>query len=339
MIRAITVAGAAAGVLLVAACAGQTDDGVSESSRDVPTSEASTAANDQDSTPKGKARSVSQSELDTRLIKAAWDNDVPRARRLIEQGADVNAKDDTEQSAYLIATSEGYANLLDLTLRHGADAGSLDSFDGTGLIRAAERGHADVVGRLIQAGIEVDHVNNLGWTALHEAIILGDGGQRYVDTVRTLVAGGADVRLPSSRDGVSPVDHAASKDYAQIAQTLRAVRDDPKVAEPDRALLAAAEAGKSDQAALAIRAGARLEARNDRERTPLLLAATHDRVDVARLLVALGANPDALDDQHDTPWLVTGVTGSVSMLEALLPADPDMAIYNRYGGVSATPAA
>ena len=36
--------------------------------------------------------------------------------------------------------------------------------------------------------MEVDHVNRLGWTALHEAIILGDGSQRYVDTVRELVA-------------------------------------------------------------------------------------------------------------------------------------------------------
>jgi hypothetical protein len=59
---------------------------------------------------------------------------------------------------------------------------------------------------------------------------------------------------------------------------------------------------------------------------------------VASLLVALGADPDALDDRHDTPWLVTGVTGSVAMLEALLPADPDLTIRNRYGGVSVIPA-
>ena len=90
---------------------------------------------------------LAQAELDDRLIAAAWDNDVTRARRLIVAGADVNAKDSTEQSAYLIATSEGYLRLLDLTLRNGADVTSLDSYDGTGLIRAAERGHHDIVGR------------------------------------------------------------------------------------------------------------------------------------------------------------------------------------------------
>lgn len=87
-----------------------------------------------------------------------------------------------------------------------------------------------------------------------------------------------------------------------------------------------------------MRAGADIEIRNDLEQTPLLLASANDRVEVARLLVALGADPDALDHQHDTPWLVTGVTGSVAMLEALLPANPDMSIPNRYGGLSPIPA-
>ena len=90
--------------------------------------------------------------------------------------------------------------------------------------------------------------------------------------------------------------------------------------------------------ALALRNEADIEVRDGSERTALLLAATTDRVPVARLLVALGADPDALDDRHDTPWLVTGVTGSVPMLEALLPADPDLTIRNRFGGISVIPA-
>ncbi|MDQ3326849.1 MAG: ankyrin repeat domain-containing protein, partial [Actinomycetota bacterium] len=149
--------------------------------------------------------------LDARLLAAAWRNDVSAARRLISRGADVNAKDDTVQSAYLVATSEGYLDLLDLTFRNGADVSSLDSFAGTGLIRAAERGHDDVVGRLLQEGVAVDHVNNLGWTALLEPVILGDGSQRYVNTVRTLVAGGADVELAAARDGLTAAQHAEAR--------------------------------------------------------------------------------------------------------------------------------
>jgi ankyrin repeat protein len=178
---------------------------------------------------------------------------------------------------------------------------------------------------------------------LHEAIILGNGTPAYDDTVRVLVAGGADVRLPSRRDGVAPLDHARSKAYAgQVATLDKALRQDAAgpvdKEEADRRLRVAAEAGDADGVALALRAGADRETTDDRRRTPLLLAVTNDRVDVAHVLVALGANPDALDAQHDTPWLVTGVTGSVPMLEALLPAHPDLAVRNRFGGLSVIPA-
>jgi hypothetical protein len=285
-----------------------------------------------------KPTAAEQAELNRDLIDAAWKNDVSRARTLIEQGADVNYKDGTEQSAYLIATSEGYLDLLELTLRNGADVNSLDRFDGTGLIRAADRGHANIVGRLLQTDIKVDHVNNLGWTALHEAIILGTGTRRYVDTVRLLVAGGADLRLPPKRDGIVPIQHARSRRYTTIAATLQKALAAGRPGNPNASLLRAAAAGRADDVAVALRHEADINTRDARRRTPLLLAATNNRVAVARLLVPLGADPDALDDRHDTPWLVTGVTGSVAMAEVLLAADPDLTIRNRFGGTSLIPA-
>ncbi|WP_246268794.1 ankyrin repeat domain-containing protein [Nonomuraea typhae] len=106
----------------------------------------------------------------------------------------------------------------------------------------------------------------------------------------------------------------------------------------DDELLTAAAAGDAAAVREAVTEGADLEARDGRQRTPLLLAAAEDHVEVAQILVAAGADPDALDAQHDTPWLVTGVTGSVAMLRVLLPAKPDLTIRNRYGGVSLIPA-
>jgi uncharacterized protein len=161
--------------------------------------------------------------IDRQLVAAAYENDVAAARRLIEEGADVNAKDETQQSAYLIATSEvgDDPRLLELTLDNGAEVDDKDSYNGTGLIRAAERGHPRIVRRLLQAGIDRDHVNRLGWTALHEAIVLGDGGPRHVATVRALVKGGVDVNVPDG-DGVRPLAHAEKRGYRAIAELLRA---------------------------------------------------------------------------------------------------------------------
>ena len=139
---------------------------------------------------------------------------------------------------------------------------------------------------------------------------------------------------------LSSIKHATSKGHNKIAEVLRTAldADKPSQQQANRRLLAAAERGDATAAALASRAGANLEARDERGRTALLLAATKDHLAAARLLVYLGADPDALDDQHDTPWLVTGVTGSVDMLEILLPARPDLTIRNRFGGTSLIPA-
>lgn len=147
---------------------------------------------------------ANQERLDEQLRAAAWDNDVRRARRLIVRGADVNAKDETEQSAYLIATSEGYLDLLRLTVRSGASINDKDSWNGTGLIRAAERGHGLVVGALLQAGIDRDHVNRIGYQAVHEAVWLGDDTAEYATTVRVLAAGGVQLDLTSPSAGLTP---------------------------------------------------------------------------------------------------------------------------------------
>ena len=279
-----------------------------------------------------------QALLDQQLRDAAWNNNVPTARSLIEAGADVNAKDDTVQSAYLIATSEGYLDLLRLTLRNGAAVDDQDRWNGTGLIRAAERGHYTVVGQLLQAGIDRDHVNRIGYQAVHEAVWLGDDTGEYANTLRVLTAGGAALDQPSREERLTPLQMARQRGHEGLDWVLTRMTTNKPPADADAALLRAAAAGDADGVALALRAGAELEARGDHRRTALLLAVTHDHIDTAKVLVALGADPDALDDRHDTPWLVTGVTGSVAMLETLLEGDPDLTIENRYGGLSVIPA-
>ena len=111
----------------------------------------------------------------TALLIATHGNRIELARALIEAGADVNAKDRINDSPYLYAGARGHLEILKMTLGHGADLKSTNRYGGTALIPAAERGHVDTVRTLIEAGVDVDHVNNLGWTALLEAIILGTG--------------------------------------------------------------------------------------------------------------------------------------------------------------------
>ncbi|MFI0409385.1 hypothetical protein [Actinomadura sp. 3N508] len=50
--------------------------------------------------------------------------------------------------------------------------------------------------------IKVDHVNDLGWTALLEAIILGDGGPNHQQVVAHLLDAGAGQGLSRSWPGL-----------------------------------------------------------------------------------------------------------------------------------------
>lgn len=156
----------------------------------------------------------------TALIVAAYADAVEVGRVLITAGADVNVQDHTQQSAYLIPTADGGLEFLKLTLEHGADVHSLDSYNGTGLIRAADRGHVEIIRELLKTDIKIDHINNLGWTALLEAIILGDGGKNHTEVVRILVDAGANVNL-ADRNGVTPLQHAKQRGFRDIIAILQ----------------------------------------------------------------------------------------------------------------------
>ena len=74
---------------------------------------------------------------------------------------------------------------------------------------------------LIAGGAPLDHVNNLVWTALMEAVVLGDGGPDHTAIVRMLLEAGADPAIPD-RDGITPLQHAQRRGYTEIAQFLAA---------------------------------------------------------------------------------------------------------------------
>lgn len=156
----------------------------------------------------------------TALMIATYRNHVEMAALLIQAGADVNVQDAMQNSPLLLAGASGYLEILRLTLQANPDFKVYNRYGGTALIPACERGHVEVVKALLKTKIDVNHVNRLGWTALLEAIILGDGGANHQAIVRMLVAAGADLNLADG-DGVTPLRHARQKGYTAIVETLQ----------------------------------------------------------------------------------------------------------------------
>ncbi|MFI8344697.1 ankyrin repeat domain-containing protein [Streptomyces sp. NPDC085639] len=173
----------------------------------------------------GAAVEIRDEELRTPLLLAALGDHVAAAELLVAAGADPNAPDSREDSPWLVTGVTGSVRMMRLLLPAGPDLKQRNRFGGISLIPAAERGHIAYVRAVLdETDIDVDHVNRLGWTALLEAVILGDGGPRHEEVVTALLAAGADPRLPD-HDGVTPYEHAARRGFDGMARTLKAALD------------------------------------------------------------------------------------------------------------------
>ena len=156
----------------------------------------------------------------TALMLATYNEDNKIAEMLISAGADVNAQDEILNSPFLYAGASGYLEILKMCLENGADFTVFNRYRGSALIPAAERRHQEIVEILLKVpNFPINHVNNLGWTALMEAIVLGDQDQKQVKMVKTLVEGGCDITIPDF-DGITPLQHAKNKSLHDIVALL-----------------------------------------------------------------------------------------------------------------------
>lgn len=189
----------------------------------------------------------------TGLLAAAQQGDLAKAKKLLAAGAHVNARDPYGRTAVHIATHARQRELIRVLAQAGADLELLENdrydavtiaavaddeetlrvllglgasamlttsrYDGTALIAAAHLGHDGVVKQLMAAGAPLDHVNNLHWTALIEAIVLGNGGPRHQEVVRALLAAGASTRL-TDREGNTPLALAKARGYSAMVSLL-----------------------------------------------------------------------------------------------------------------------
>lgn len=158
----------------------------------------------------------------TALHVATFAGQRAAVQTLIAAGAETAALEDGLYDAVTIAAVADDEETLRVLLAGGASAKLTTSrYDGTALIAAAHLGHDGVVRQLIEAGAPLDHVNNLHWTALIEAVVLGDGGPRHQATVAALLSAGADRRL-TDREGRTAIDLARERSYAAMVALLAA---------------------------------------------------------------------------------------------------------------------
>jgi len=155
------------------------------------------------------------------LLIATNNRNVPMAEMLVRNGANVNQQAENQDSPFLYAGASGQTELVQLYLNHGARFDLFNRYNGTALIPACERGHVATVRLLaFTEGYPINHINRLGWTALMEAIILGDGSEKYQQIVQILKDAGANMNIPDNL-GITPLQHAENMGFRKIAEIIR----------------------------------------------------------------------------------------------------------------------
>lgn len=278
----------------------------------------------------------------TATMIATYNNDIETAKVLIEAGADVNIQDNMKNNPFLYAGAEGYIELLKLTIDAGADPAITNRYGGTALIPASEHGYVDVVKLLLDnTNIDINHVNNLGWTALMEAIVLGDGGESQQETIKLLIEHGADINIPDS-GGITPLQHAEEKGYKEIIKILQTEKFN-RLSETNRnhmkeQFFQAANQGNVTMINTLLSEGIDINVTDERGRTAAMIATYANQLETVRILIEKGTDINIQDDLKNNPFLYAGAEGYLEILKHTIEAGADPKLLNRYGGTALIPA-
>ena len=109
------------------------------------------------------------------LHEAALEGYLPRIKELLEQGADVNAKNGLGWTPLHYAAEKGYLEVVRLLVEKGANINARTKLGMTPLHWAAEKGHLYVVRFLLEAGANPALRDNKGKTPANLAREKGHG--------------------------------------------------------------------------------------------------------------------------------------------------------------------
>ncbi|MFB3896323.1 MAG: ankyrin repeat domain-containing protein [bacterium] len=237
---------------------------------------------------------------DQDLIAAVEKNDTTKAIKLLNQGAYVNAKNQSGATALYLATQNGNTELVRALLDKRADVNLTNNYGLTALFPAAQKGKTDIVRLLIEKGININAKTETGLTALMVAV---SNGRK--DSTRALIEGGADVNAKTNDDQtvLSMAKRSEIVDMLRIAGASGPVIPDQMVARTKLqemgitynkiSFLNCARDGKLEAIKYFLDAGINPNTANKDGVTPLMYVIYHGDTKIVDLMIQKGADVNA----------------------------------------------
>jgi ankyrin repeat protein len=254
------------------------------------------------------------SAADRPLADAARNADWGVVRALVEQGADVTARQGDGATALHWAAYWNHTDIAGLLIDAGADVDAANDLGVTPLWAAAENRSAAMVERLLDAGANPDAPLLSGETPLMTAARVG-----AADVARQLLAAGADTAVTAGR-GQTALMWAVAQRHPDVVEALLAhgaavdarsdvwtevVKTTPEPWNPEYVteipqggytpLLFAARVGDLASATLLVAAGADVNDQPPYGTSATVVAAHSGHREVAVFLLRQGADPNAAD--------------------------------------------
>ncbi|MFC1783643.1 ankyrin repeat domain-containing protein [Planctomycetota bacterium] len=296
------------------------------------------------------------------LHRAALKGDLTTLKKLLEEGADINDKDEFDRTPIEYSLSTRQTEIVKYLLGQGVDVNlktqmrgsppllniaarvdlleivkiliarnvSLDAtYPGSGknaLHEAAEAGNIEIAELLISEGIPVDSKDRRNNTPLHLAA--------NADIAKFLISKGADVNA-ENQNGLKPFHSACLSGNKEIVEffidkgadvNARLEGQNQRLAgRTPTPLFLAVERDYKDLAELLINSGADVNAKTDSGHTALDLAEQNGRTAILKLLLKYGS------ERGTSPLFGAVTSGDIEQIKLLISQGADVNAKNIFG--------